>query len=138
VELPDVTPGRHELAVSADGYETPTDTIEVESGKRDIQIDLVPLPVATLNEAVAVKHKHRIGSCDGFLRVSANQLEYDSSDKHAFSVALSQIERFTLDEETLNLKVRGGKTYNFDERNEYHAALAGFHEKVAPSIAGIR
>jgi hypothetical protein len=138
VELSNVKPGRHELAVSAEGYETRTESIEVEGGKRDIKIDLVSPPVATLNEAVAVKHKHRIGSCDGVLRVSADKLEYDSSDKHAFSVALSELERFTLDKETLNLKVRDGKTYNFNERNENHPALASFHERVAPSLEGIR
>jgi hypothetical protein len=138
VELSNVKPGRHELAVSAEGYETRTETIEVEGGKRDIKIDLVSPPVATLNEAVAVKHKHRIGSCDGVLRVSADKLEYDSSDKHAFSIALSELERFTLDKETLNLRVRDGKTYNFNERNENHQALASFHERVAPSLEGIR
>ncbi len=133
LELSNVSPGRHELAVSADGYETRTETIEVEGGKRDIKIDLVS-PVATMNEAVAVKHKHRIGSCDGVLRVSVEKLEYDSSDKHAFSVALSEVERFSLEKETLSVKVRGGKAYNFNERNDNHPALASFHERVAPSF----
>lgn len=134
VELSNVSPGRHELRVSADGYETRTETLEVESGKRDIKVDLVSPSVATLNEAVAVKHKHRIGSCDGVLRVSADKLEYDSSDKHAFSVALSEVERFSLEKETLSLKVRDGKAYNFNERNDNTPALASFHERVAPSL----
>ena len=134
LELSNVSPGRHELMVSADGYETRTETLEVESGKLDIKVDLVAPSVATLNEAVAVKHKHRIGSCDGVLRVSADKLEYDSSDKHAFSVALSEVERFSLEKETLSLKVRDGKAYNFDERNDNAPALASFHERVAPSF----
>ncbi len=134
LELSNVPPGRHELVVSAEGYETRTETVEVESGKRDIKIDLVSPPVATLNEAVAVKHKHRIGSCDGVLRVSADKLEYDSSDKHAFSIALSEVERFSLEKETLSLKVRDGKAYNFNERNDNHPALASFHERAAPSF----
>ena len=134
VELSNVSPGRHELRVSADGYETRTETLEVESGKRDIKVDLVSPSVATLNDSVAVKHKHRIGSCDGVLRVSADKLEYDSSDKHAFSVALSEVERFSLEKETLSLKVRDGKAYNFNERNDNAPALASFHERVAPSF----
>jgi hypothetical protein len=134
VELSNISPGRHELAVSADGYETHTETLEVEGGKRNIKVDLRPPPVATLNEAVAVKHKHRIGSCDGVLRASADKLEYDSSDKHAFSVALSEVLKFSLEKETLNVKVRDGKNYNFNERNDNHPALASFHQKVAPSF----
>ena len=133
LELSNVSPGRHELAVSADGYETRTETLEVESGKRDIKIDLVS-PLATLNEAVAVKHKHRIGSCDGVLRVSPDKLEYDSEHKHAFSVALSELEGFSLEKETLKVKVREGDNYNFNERNDNHTALASFHERVAPSF----
>ncbi|HEY7700622.1 MAG TPA: PEGA domain-containing protein, partial [Vicinamibacteria bacterium] len=134
LELSNVSPGRHELVVSAEGYESRTETLEVESGKRDIKVDLLAPSVATLNEAVAVKHKHRIGSCDGVLRVSGDKLEYDSSDKHAFSAALSQVERFSLEKETLSVKVRDGRSYNFNERNDNTPALASFHEKVAPSL----
>jgi hypothetical protein len=134
LELSNVKPGRHELSVTAEGFATRTETLEVESGNREVSIDFLPPTVATLNEAVAVKHKHRIGSCEGVLRVSADKIEYDSSDKHAFSVALSEVERFSLDKETLNLKVRDGKTYNFNERNDNHPALASFHERVAPTF----
>ncbi len=136
LELSNVSPGRHVLAVSAEGYETHTETLEVESGKRNIKIDLVS-PVATLNESVAVKHKHRIGigSCDGVLRASAAMLEYDSPHKDAFSVALSDMESFSLEKESLSIKVRDGKSYKFNERNDNHAALASFHERVASSLA---
>lgn len=134
LELSNLSPGRHELSVTAEGFATRTETLELESGGRDVRIDFLPPPVATLNEAVAVKHKHRIGSCDGVLRVSADKFEYDSSDKHAFSVTLSDVDRWTLDKETLNVKVRDGKTYNFTERNDNHPALASFHERVAPSL----
>jgi hypothetical protein len=134
LELSNVAPGRHQLAVSADGYENHTETVEVErGGKRDIKIDLMS-SVPTLNEAVAVKHKHRIGSCEGVLRASVDKLEYDSSDKHAFTIALSEVARFALENETLNLKARDGKTYNFEERNDNHEALASFQERVAASL----
>jgi len=136
LELSNVSPGRHELAVSADGYETRTETLEVESGKRDIKIDLVS-PLATLNEAVAVKHKHRIGigSCEGVLRASADKLEYDSPHKDAFSVALSEVAGFSLEKEDLSVKVRDGRSYKFRERNDNPTALASFHERVASSLA---
>ena len=136
LELSNVSPGRHVLAVSADGYETRTETLEVESGKRDVKVDLVS-EVAALNEAVAVKHKHRIGigSCEGVLRASAGTLEYDSPHKDAFSVALSEVESFSLGKEDLSVKVRGGGSYKFNERNDNPAALASFHERVAPSLA---
>jgi hypothetical protein len=136
LDLSNVSPGRHVLAVSADGYETRTETLEVGSGKRDIKIDLVS-PLATLNEAVAVKHKHRIGigSCEGVLRASAEKLEYDSPHKDAFSVALSEVESLSLGKEDLSVKVRDGRSYKFNERNDNPAALASFHERVAPSLA---
>ncbi len=134
LELSNIAPGRHQLAVSADGYENHSETIEVESGgKRDIKIDLLS-SVPTLNEAVAVKHKHRIGSCEGVLRASGDELEYDSSDNHAFTVALSEVDRIALEKDTLNLKTRDGKTYNFEERNDNQPALASFHERVAASL----
>lgn len=136
LELSNVSPGRHVLSVGADGYETKTETLEVESGKRDIKVDLVS-EVATLNEAVAVKHKHRIGigSCEGVLRASGDTLEYDSPHKDAFSVALSEVESFSLGKEDLSVKVRGGGSYKFTERNDNPAALASFHERVAPGLA---
>ena len=136
LELSNVSPGRHELAVSADGYETRTETLEVESGKRDIKIDLVS-PLATLNEAVAVKHKHRIGigSCEGVLRASADKLEYDSSHKDAFSVALSEVAGFSFEKEDLSVKLRDGRSYKFRERNDNPTALASFHERIAPALA---
>jgi hypothetical protein len=134
LELSNVSPGRHEVGVSAEGYESHTETVEVESGgKRDIKVDLVS-PLAALNEAVAVKHKHRIGSCDGVLRAGGDRLVYDSSHKDAFSIALSEVERFALEKESLTVKVRDGRNYNFDERNDNPPALASFHERVAAAL----
>ncbi|MGH9337606.1 MAG: PEGA domain-containing protein, partial [Vicinamibacteria bacterium] len=134
LELSNLSPGRHQLEVSADGYETRTETVELESGKRDVKIDLAsPLPAAS-NEAVAVKHKHRIGSCEGVLRANSEKFEYDSPHKDAFSVALSEVERFSVEEETLSLKVRDGRNYNFKVSSDDHAALASFFERVAPSL----
>ena len=67
--------------------------------------------------------------------MSADKLQYDSADKHAFSVALSDVERLALDKETLSLKTRDGKNYNFTERNDNQPALASFQERVAPALA---
>ncbi len=132
LEIANLAPGRHKLQVSAEGYETRTETVDLKGGRRDLKIDLTAR-AANLGEGVAVKHKHRIGSCEGVLRASAGKLEYDSPHKDGFSVVLSEVEELSFEKETLTVKVRGGRKYNFDDRNDDPAALASFHQGVAPS-----
>ncbi len=133
------TPRRSEPKVSktkapAESRETHTETPVADATTADIKAEPAPPSAPALNEEVAVKHKHRIGSCEGVLRVSADRLEYDSSHKDAFSVALSDVERFSREEEDLTVKVRDGRTYNFSPRDENQAALARFHEQVSPAL----
>jgi hypothetical protein len=115
--------------------ETQPETREVDGEEVDTEAESAPRPVVALNAELVVKHKHRIGSCEGVLRLSADALQYESSHKDAFSVALSDVERFSRDGETLRVKVRDGRNYNFIERDDDRAALASFHDRAAPALA---
>lgn len=133
LSLDDLPPGRHELRVSAAGYRTYTETLELVGGKREVSIDLVS-PLDGLNEAVAVKHKHRLGSCEGVLRATSTGIVYESEHKDAFSVELGNVAEIELNGDDLGLKVDGGRNYNFEERNENPDALAGFFERVHDAV----
>ncbi|HEY7817107.1 MAG TPA: hypothetical protein VIG29_02735, partial [Vicinamibacteria bacterium] len=106
--------------------------IDLKSGRRDIKIDLTSR-AANLGDGVPVKHKHRIGSCEGLLRATADKFEYETPHKDAFSVALTEVEELSFEKGTLSVKVRGGRKYNFDGQNDDPAALASFHQRVGPS-----
>lgn len=96
-----------------------------------------PVDIRGLGETVAVKHRHRVivRSCEGVLSVSAEGVRYDSDHKDAFFVALSDVEYLRLDKDKLILKVRGGRKYDFTERNDSEGALAAFHERVGQVLA---
>jgi hypothetical protein len=131
LEIADLKPGRHELQVSAEGHETRSESIDLKSGRRELKIDLTSR-AASLGDGVAVKHKHRIGSCEGVLRATAGKLEYDTPHKDAFSVDLTELEELSFEKGTLSVKVRGGRKYNFDDPNDDPTALASFQQRVAP------
>jgi len=135
VAIAELAPGTYELVVSAAGYKTHSETVDYSGGARDIRVDL-ELATIVLNEAVAVKHKHRIrGGCEGVLRASAEGIRFDTEHKDAFSVSFSELERIRFEKDKLNLKVQGGRSYNFVERNDNNDALALFHERVDEALA---
>jgi hypothetical protein len=110
-----VTPGPHQLNVSAEGFEGVARTIDVEPGPRDMSIRFREV---RLNAAVAVIHKHRIGSCRGELVATAQGLRYDTDDKDdRFAAALGDLETFVVDYQDKNLKIklRKGRQYNFTD-----------------------
>ena len=136
VAIAELAPGTYELVVRAAGYKSHSETVEYAGGARDIRVDLVKSssPVV-LNEAVAVKHKHRIrGGCEGVLRASAEGIRFETEHKDAFSVALVELERISFEKDKLNLKVQGGKSYNFVARDDNEDALALFHERVDEAL----
>ena len=136
VAIAELAPGTYELVVSAAGYKTHSETVEYAGGARDIRVDLVESSsTIVLNEAVAVKHKHRIrGGCEGVLRASAEGIRFDTEHKDAFFVSFSELERIGFDKDKLNLKIQGGRSYNFAERNDNEDALALFHERVDEAL----
>lgn len=113
VEVSDVSPGQHRLNVSAEGYETHAETIEVGPGRQQI---LVRFLEVKLDERLAVVHKHGVGSCRGVLHATANGLSYETAESaDGFSLPFASLEPLQVDYLKKNLRVRqrGGRTYNF-------------------------
>ena len=136
VAIAELAPGTYELVVSAPGYKTHSETVEYAGGGRDIRVELVESVTIVLSEAVAVKHKHRIrGGCEGVLRASPEGIRFESDHKDAFFVSFSELEQIGFDKNKLNVKVQGGRSYNFVERNDNEDALARFHERVDEALA---
>ena len=110
-----VKPGTHQLNVSAEGFEGIARTIDVEPGPRDVAIRFREV---RLNAAIAVVHKHRMGSCRGELVATPQGLRYDTDDKDdRFAATLADLETFLVDyqDKNLKIKVRKGKQYNFTD-----------------------
>ena len=134
VEIAELAPGTYELVVSAAGYKTHSETVDYAGGGRDIRVDLESSSIV-LNESVAVKHKHRIrGGCEGVLRASAEGILFETEHKDAFSVSLSELERFRFEKDKLSVKVQNGKSYTFVERNDNKDALELFHQRVDETL----
>lgn len=131
LEARDIAPGAHDITVSAEGYDMYADTIELPAGgSRDL---VVRFKEVKLDEAVAVVHKHRMGSCSGRLLATTAGLRYESSDKKdAFSAPFASITEFRADylEKNLKVKLKGGRTYNFTEPSGNADALYVFYQKV--------
>lgn len=136
VAISDLAPGTYELVVRAAGYKSHSETVEYTGGARDIRVDLVESSsTVVLNEAVAVKHKHRIrGGCEGVLRASPEGIRFETEHKDAFFVSLLDLERIRFEKNKLNLKVRGGKSYNFVELNDNGDALELFNDRVEEAL----
>ena len=110
-----VKPGTHQLNVSAEGFEGIVRTIDVEPGPRDVSVRFREV---RLNAAIAVIHKHRMGSCKGELFATPQGLRYETDDKDdRFTAALGDLETFVVDyqDKNLKIKVRKGKQYNFTD-----------------------
>jgi hypothetical protein len=68
------------------------------------QPDPAPAP-----RTLAVKHKHRFGSCDGTLKLSSSAITFEAEDgKDSFTRGIDQVE---LDGD--GIKDRGGKSWHF-------------------------
>jgi hypothetical protein len=111
--IPDVSPGRHRLNVSAKGYDGYREDVEVGPGVNEVHVRFKEV---RLDEALAVKHKHGLGSCHGRLVATTDGLRYETDDeKDAFSLPFSSLEPLEVDylDKNLRVKVRNGRTYNF-------------------------
>ncbi len=122
-------PGRYRVNVSAPGYESYEEDIEIGGEPASI---VVTFRQVFLDERVAVIHKHRFGDCTGELNADTSGLRYQTSDDDAFEVTLEAMEEFTIDylEHNLRIKVRDGRTYNFTDEQDNPDALLVFHRTV--------
>jgi hypothetical protein len=113
VTVRDVALGGHRLDVSAEGYPMHAQTIEVVSGANQV---VVRLKEVHLDETLAVKHKHGIGSCRGRLLATPEGIRYESDhEDDQFSAPFPTLEPLEVDylDKNLRVKVKGGRTYNF-------------------------
>jgi hypothetical protein len=127
---PNVSPGTHQLNISAQGYNGIAQSIEVEPGQRDL---LFKFKEVRLDAAVDVVHKHRMGSCKGRLIATPQGIRYDTTDKNdGFSVPLPSLERFDVDylAKTLHVRLAKGKQYDFTDPEGNADRLFVFHRDV--------
>jgi hypothetical protein len=130
VTAKDVAPGRHQLNLSAEGYDGYSDSIEVAVGPSDV---MVRFKEVRLNETVDVVHKHGVGSCEGRLVADPQGVRYETTNKNdAFTVRFSEIEAFEVNylEKNLRIRRRGGKLYNFTTKAATADPLFVFHRNV--------
>jgi hypothetical protein len=139
VTAKEVAPGRHQLNLSADGYDGYSDSIEVAVGPSDV---MVRFKEVRLSETVDVVHKHGVGSCEGRLVADPQGVRYDTTNRNdAFTVRFSEIETFEVNylEKNLRIKKRGGKLYNFTTKAASADPLFVFHrnvDKVRKQVVG--
>jgi hypothetical protein len=130
LSLEKLEPGTKRVQVTATGYDSVQKTIELNPGPNAITIRVKEV---TLNAKVNVVHKHAMGSCEGTLTATLDGLRYDTSNKgDAFTLPYPQIEQFAVDylQKNLRVKQKGGKTWNFTDKNNNADALFVFHRDV--------
>ena len=130
VTITDVGRGTYGLTVSADGYDIHSESVELTTGSRDLYVRFKEV---RLQETAKVVHKHSFGSCEGTLTATPNGLTYETTNnKDGFSVPFSALETFEVDfiEKNLQIKVRGGRKYNFTEKSGDADVLFVFHKNV--------
>jgi hypothetical protein len=126
----DLAPGSYQLNVSAPGYDTHVETLDVAAGDREITIKFREV---RLNASLAVVHKHRLGSCKGTLVATADGVRYDTTNKDdAFEAPLQTLETFQVDYLNKNLRIqpRRGKRYDFTDPDGNADRLFVFHRDV--------
>jgi hypothetical protein len=126
----DLKPGTYQVNVSAQGFESHVETVEIAAGTREIAVNF---RAVRLDASLDVIHKHRMGSCRGRLIATPAGLRYDTSDKDdVFTAALVDLETFQVDYLSKNLKVqpRRGKRYDFTDPDGNADRLFVFHRDV--------
>jgi hypothetical protein len=125
-----VKPGTHQVNVSAEGFDGIAQTIDVEPGPRDLSFRFREV---RLDAALAVVHKHRIGSCQGRLVASTEGVRYETANKEdSFSAPLADLETFEVDyqEKNLRIKLRKGRQFNFTDPDGNADRIFVFHRDV--------
>jgi hypothetical protein len=127
----EVTPGRHQINVSAEGYDGVSESVDVAgAGNTDLRVSL---KTVRLDVSVPVVHKHAMGSCEGTLHADPSGIRYDTSNTpDAFAVSLPDVEVLSTNyaQKTLRLKKRGGKTWNFTTKAATADPLVSFEQAV--------
>ncbi len=123
-------PGPKRVQLTASGYDSIQKTIELRPGPNQISLRIKEV---SLDTRMPVVHKHGIGSCEGTLSATLDGLRYETSNKgDAFTLQYPRVETFAVDylRKNLRVKERGGKTWNFTNRDENADPLFVFHRDV--------
>lgn len=132
VRTTDVKPGQHQLNASAENQDGIVRTITVdETGETTVTLRFLEVK---LDASIDVVHKHTMGSCQGKLVATPAGLRYETTNKNdAFVLAFSEIETFEIDylKKNLRVKKKGGKTWNFTDKNDNADVLFVFHRDVS-------
>ena len=134
VSITGVGPGTYGLTVSADGYDIYSENVELTTGSRDLYVRFKEV---RLQEIARVVHKHGFGSCKGTLIATPDGVTYETTNKKdGFSVQFSSLEKFKVDfiDKNLQIKVRGGRKYNFTEKSGNADVLFVFHKNVEAAM----
>ena len=119
-----------------EGAPTPSDPAAVRPAPPAVPTPSKPAAQAEpvrLDVAVPAVHKHRLGSCEGTLRISSAGLTYNTTNKEdAFRLPLAEVDQFEFDAERKNLRVRqrSGRTWNFTNRGDDVSGLNAFARQV--------
>jgi hypothetical protein len=130
LSLDKLEPGTRRLQLTATGFDSVQKSINLVPGPNTLTVRIKEV---SLNVKVPVVHKHGIGSCEGTLSATIDGFKYETSNKNdAFTLPLMQAEQFTVDylEKNLRVKQKGGKTWNFTDKNPNADALFVFHRDV--------
>ena len=128
--LEKLQPGSKRLQLTATGFDSVQKTIDLNPGPNAITIRVKEV---SLSARTSVVHKHGMGSCDGTLSATLDGLKYDSSNKgDSFTLPYPQVEQFAIDylQKNLRVKAKGGKTWNFTDKNDNADVLFVFHRDV--------
>jgi hypothetical protein len=130
VTAENLSPGTHQLNVSAEGFDGIARTIEVEAGASEL---VVRFREVRLDLRLPVVHRHRMGSCNGTLVATPQGLRYETDDmEDRFAASFADLEAFQVDytEKNLRVRVRKGKQYNFTDPEGNADKLFVFHRDV--------
>jgi hypothetical protein len=125
-----ITPGNHQLNVSAEGFESYAATVDVSPGQRDI---VIKFHEVRLDSSVEVVHRHGVGSCRGRLVATPRGLRYETSNKDdGFTASLVDLETFQVDylQKNLRVKLPKGRQFNFTDPEGNADRLFVFHRDV--------
>ena len=130
LSLDKLEPGARRLQVTATGFDSVQRSIQLVPGPNTVTVRIKEV---SLSAKIPVVHKHGMGSCEGTLIATVDGFRYETSNKNdAFTLPLLQAEQFTVDylDKNLRLKQKGGKTWNFTDKNANADALFVFHRDV--------
>ena len=128
--IPKLSLGSHQVNVSAEGYDGIARKVDIAPGSNTM---VARLKDVTLDTAIPVVHRHGMGSCEGRLVATIDGLKYQTSNRQdAFSVSFAELTRFDVDYLKKNLRIerRGGRSYNFTDKQSNADALFVFHRDV--------